>query len=130
MPVASRVKTEDIIRALKETMGKVYLAAERLNCHHSTIYDRAKQFASVQSCMDHARGRAVDTAEIGLMKAVQEGEAWAICFTLKTLGKDRGYVERQQVTGLNDGPIQITEIEVVKTNANGNAQIDRSDAEA
>jgi hypothetical protein len=28
-------------------------------------------------------------------------EAWAVCFTLKTIGKGRGYVERNEVTGAN-----------------------------
>ena len=35
-------------------------------------------------------------AELSLFKAIQTGEAWAVCFYLKTQGKDRGYVERYE----------------------------------
>ena len=35
----------------------------------------------------------------GVNDCVLEGEAWAIAFALKTLGKKRGYVERIEQTG-------------------------------
>jgi hypothetical protein len=37
--------------------------------------------------------------------AVRRGEPWAVCFTLKCLGKDRGYVERQERTGAGGQPL-------------------------
>jgi len=49
-----------------------------------------------------------DNAESALNRAVINGEAWAVCFTLKTQGKDRGYIERtqQEITGRDGGPIE------------------------
>jgi hypothetical protein len=47
----------------------------------------------------------VDVAELKLNAAVRRGEAWAICFTLKYLGKDRRYVERQERTGPGGQPL-------------------------
>ena len=46
----------------------------------------------------------------------QEGNITAIIFTLKTLGKSRGYVERQEVTGAEGKPVEtkITEIVIRK----------------
>ena len=35
------------------------------------------------------------------------GEPWAIQMTLKTIGKSRGYVERQEVTGADSSPIEL-----------------------
>lgn len=96
-----RVTDEQIIAALKRTMGKVYLAADQINCHPKTIYRRAKQSRAVRDGIVLARERAIDTAECALQKAVLGGEAWAVCFTLKTLGKARGYIERQELTGAN-----------------------------
>jgi hypothetical protein len=43
------------------------------------------------------------------------GEPWAVALTLKTLGKQRGYVERQEVTGADAGPVDVR---VVKINMN------------
>ena len=36
-------------------------------------------------------------AELALYKAIQDGEGWAVCFYLKTQGKQRGYIERQEI---------------------------------
>jgi hypothetical protein len=47
-----------------------------------------------------------DNAESALYSAVLGGEAWAVCFYLKTQAKDRGYVERQEMTGKDGGAIQ------------------------
>jgi hypothetical protein len=35
------------------------------------------------------------------------GEPWAVAMVLKTIGKSRGYVERQEVTGADGGKVQI-----------------------
>ena len=93
-----------IIDALKATMGKVYLAAERLGCDPQTIYNRAKQEPVIELAMRMARGKTVDKAELKLEVALDNGEAWAIQMVLKTLGKDRGYVERHEVEDTTPPP--------------------------
>jgi hypothetical protein len=50
----------------------------------------------------------IDKAEDKLEEAVDAGEGWAIKFTLATVGKRRGYVERQEHTGADGGPM-VTE---------------------
>ena len=35
------------------------------------------------------------------------GEPWAVAMVLKTIGKHRGYVERQEVTGADGGSITV-----------------------
>ena len=47
----------------------------------------------------------VDTAELKLWQCIQNGEAWGITLCLKTIGKDRGYVERQEHTGQDGAPL-------------------------
>jgi hypothetical protein len=39
----------------------------------------------------------IDTAEMKLYQSINRGEAWGIAFALKTIGKDRGYVEQQKL---------------------------------
>jgi hypothetical protein len=89
---------EQIIRALKEAQGMVGPAARIVGCDPTTIYDRIKKVPAVAQVKHDAREMLLDTAELAMLRAIQGGEAWAVCFALKTIGKHRGYVERQEVT--------------------------------
>ena len=60
------------------------------------IYRRLKQSARLREVLDDQREEFLDIAEASLKRKVIEGDGWAVCFTLKTLGKARGYVERLQ----------------------------------
>ena len=42
-----------------------------------------------------------------LRKAVNRGEAWAVCFTLKCLGKERGFVERVEHSSPDGQAVQF-----------------------
>lgn len=42
-----------------------------------------------------------------LAQAVDRGEAWAVCFLLKTQGKELGWSERYEVTGKEGGAIPL-----------------------
>ncbi len=99
--------SEQIIEALREKKGLVYLAADKLGCDPTTIYRRAGHVASVAQAIKDARGKLVDVAEERLWSAVEDREPWAISMVLKTLGKDRGYVERQEITGKDGQDIGI-----------------------
>jgi hypothetical protein len=47
----------------------------------------------VAQAKENARTEFLDLAELKLWQAVQRGEAWAIAFALRTLGRTRGYGE-------------------------------------
>ncbi len=96
---ALKYKPDQIIAALKQTKGKTYLASKALGCDFKTIQNYAKRFPEIQEVIEEERGHSLDIAESALERAVLNGEGWAVCFTLKTIGKKRGYVERQEITG-------------------------------
>ncbi len=98
---------EDIIKAIRAKHGMVYLAARSLGCSHTLIYNRLKQNPLIKETIDACRGVILDDAETKLVSAIKRGEPWAIAFTLKTIGKDRGYTERQEVTGANGASLKI-----------------------
>ena len=87
----------EIRDALEETHGAVYLAAERLELSPQALYARIKKSTELTVVRDGFRGRLIDTAELKLETAVQEGDLSAIKYVLSTLGKDRGYVQKQEV---------------------------------
>ena len=109
-------RTADIIKALEETHGMIYLAASSLGCSPHTVYRHAAKNPKVQDVIDSYRGKLVDKAELKLEQAVMNGEPWALTLTLKTLGKQRGYVERQEVTGA-DGAAHKIEVEYINSPA-------------
>lgn len=107
MSSGKQYTTDEIIQALDASRGGVFLAAEKIGCSYKTIERRAKDVQAVQDVIDKWRGRRVDRAEMALDSALAKGEPWAIVFTLKTQGKRRGYVERQEVTGEGGGDIVL-----------------------
>jgi hypothetical protein len=102
-PIIERKKqytNADIIEALTKTKGMVYLAAQALKCDPVTIHRRALKSPAVKAAIEASRGEVLDVAEVALMAAIQRQEAWAIAFALKTIGKGRGYVERQEISAV------------------------------
>lgn len=92
-----RYTAAQVIAALLDTKGLVFLAARQLGCDADTVRNYMKRYPSVRAAAVQQRGEMVDLAESKLWQAIEDGEAWAITLCLKTLGKDRGYVERHEV---------------------------------
>mgnify|MGYP001560853237 CR=1 FL=1 len=99
-----RYTNQEIIEGLQRHQGMVYLAAEAMHCSPHTILARLKNSPEVKAIYVALRGHRVDVAELKLYDQTLAGEPWAVQFTLKTIGKDRGYSERQEVTGEGGGP--------------------------
>ncbi|MHB1343012.1 MAG: hypothetical protein ACYCX3_01450 [Thermoleophilia bacterium] len=95
----------EIRQALEAFRGCVYLAAESLGMWPQAVYARIKKSPELQQLMELADGRRTDTAVLKLEQAIRAGDPWAVKFQLKTKGRDRGYVERQEVE--NSGRIQL-----------------------
>jgi hypothetical protein len=60
----------------------------------------------------------VDVAESKLMAKIDAGDTTAIIFFLKTQGKGRGYVERQEVTGAEGNAIEVSWKQIVQSAIN------------
>lgn len=73
------------------------MAARSLGCNPATIYKRMQRNPEIEQAIKDKREEFIDSAETALKQAVGGGEAWAVCFTLKTIGRQRGYYERQEV---------------------------------
>lgn len=96
-----------MIEALRATKGMKGPAAKKLGCHRDTVDNYAKRYPTVQKVINEEREMMLDIGELSLARAAQNGEAWAVCFLLKTQGKNRGYVERQELTGPGGGAVDI-----------------------
>jgi hypothetical protein len=108
--------TEDEIKdALFRASGLLRPAAAVLGVSVQGLRARINRNQSLQKALIDAREQIVDKAEESLWNCIDKQEPWAVALVLKTLGKNRGYVERQEVTGADSGPVDVR---VVKINMN------------
>ena len=96
-----------IIDALREKHGNLSAAARYLGCDRHTVSRYINTYSTVKAVADEERETLIDFAENQLFQQVKDGNITAIIFTLKTIGKSRGYVERQEVTGKDGGAIVV-----------------------
>ena len=92
-------KEKDILEALKASRGIVSAAARRLGMNRRQLTRRVKSSEKLKEARDDARAEFCDLAESKLVENVEAGNVPSVLFALKCLGKDRGYVERSEVTG-------------------------------
>jgi hypothetical protein len=103
-----RYTKDQIATALTRTKGMITLAAQSLGCDPTTVRNYLARYPELQTVLSDERERMTDMTELKLYEAIQNREGWAITLYLKTQGKSRGYVERQELTGANGGPIATT----------------------
>ena len=96
-----------VIDALREKHGNLSAAARFLGCDRHTVARYINTYPTVKAVADEERETLIDFAENQLFQQVKDGNITAIIFTLKTIGKSRGYVERQEVTGADGGAVVV-----------------------
>lgn len=103
-----RYTQKQIEATLVSMSGNVSAAARSLGMQRHHLHLIITKSEKLQRVVHDARQSMCDNAESALNRAVINGEAWAVCFTLKTQAKDRGYIERTQteISGRDGGPIE------------------------
>jgi hypothetical protein len=94
----------NLLSALEKSMGVVASACETLNISRTNHYKWMKESPEYRENYEALSNKALDFAETQLMKMIGKGNTAAVIFFLKTKGKDRGYVERQEVKVQQDTP--------------------------
>lgn len=87
-------------------------AGDDMRCSPNTFKRYLKEYPELADLKAYYREKLVDLAEIGLMGRILAGDTVAMIWVTKTLGKDRGYVERQEFTGAGGGPIKVLHLPV------------------
>ena len=102
-----KTKVKDVIEAINQSNGMLSVAARRLGLDRRTMYKIIDRYPVVKKAVKEAREYNLDLTELKLQQAVREGEAWAVIWTLKTQGRERGYIERVEHSGDKDNPIVL-----------------------
>jgi hypothetical protein len=85
------LEVDAVIRVITEEFGLLSLAAQRLEISRTTLLKYCQNHPTVLAALNAAREGFKDLAERRLYDRVNAGDPWAIQFTLRSLGKDRGY---------------------------------------
>ena len=101
----SDTKKEAMLEALEKSLGIVTTACNAVGINRSTHYDWMKKDSDYASAVKAIEGRTLDFAESHLHKLIKDGNPTATIFFLKTKGKARGYVERQEIEVAEKKPL-------------------------
>ena len=98
-------KKEAMLQALERSLGIVTTACNAVGINRSTHYEWLKRDPDYAQDVRNIEGRTLDFAESHLHKLIKEGNPAATIFLLKTKGKRRGYVERQEIEVAEKKPL-------------------------
>lgn len=90
-------KKIDILEQLYITKGIVTPACDAIGLARSTYYKWLNDDEEFRLAVEDLNNVALDFAEGKLFELIDSGDTVATIFLLKTRGKKRGYVERQEV---------------------------------
>jgi hypothetical protein len=93
-----RTGKKAISEKITEKRGNLSAVARSFGKSRTWIYNVLKdKYPELWDIVEEARESLVDDAESELQKQMFKGNITALIFFLKTQGKRRGYVERQEV---------------------------------
>ena len=95
----AEIKKKAFLEAFKKTFGNVSASCEAVGMSRTQYYRYMKNDAEFKEEIDliEPNELILDFAENALMKRIASGDTTAIIFTLKTKGKKRGYIEKQEI---------------------------------
>ena len=107
------INKKAMIEALEKSLGVVTTACKSVGIARSTHYLWMTTDDEYKQAVEDISDVALDFAESQLHKQIQEGNSTSTIFYLKTKGKKRGYIERQEITGADGLPSNI-QVEIIR----------------
>jgi hypothetical protein len=104
-------KKDKMLKALEKSLGVVTTACKMAGVGRTTFYEWLDKDPDFKKAVDDFKDVAIDTVESKLYDLIKEGNVTATIFYLKTKGKKRGYIERQEIA--HEGVLESKVIEWV-----------------
>ena len=102
---------KDLLEALSKNSGIVASACRACNISRMTYYRYYRDDPDFKEKAEDIKELQKDFAESLILKKMKEGDTTMIIFYAKTQMKDRGYTERNEITG-RDGKDLIGDAEI------------------
>lgn len=91
------VLKQAMVQAMEKSLGIVTTACKAVGISRDTHYRWMRDDEEYRQAIESIESMALDLAESKLHEQIVEGNTACIIFFLKTKGKRRGYVEKQEV---------------------------------
>ena len=88
---------ENFLQAYKESAENIAHACKSANINRQTYYNYLEKFDTFKKECHNIKEENIDFAESILMGEIRNKNMTATIFFLKTIGRNRGYVERQEM---------------------------------
>lgn len=103
---------KELLKALEKSLGVVTTACKVAGVGRTTYYEWYRDDEEFRKKVDDLSNVALDFVESKLFEQIDSGNPSSAIFYLKTKGKKRGYVERQEITGVEGMPSSF-KIEII-----------------
>ena len=97
-----------VTKAITGTGGIKTQIAKNLGCHRFTVDNYIGKYATIKKAYEDERNRIGDMVEAKIIEKCVEGDCGMLRFYARTKLSDRGYVERQEISGIGGAPIPHT----------------------
>ena len=97
MSSTNSTRKKDLLDALERSLGIVSTACEKVGVDRKTHYNWLKDDPEYKEAVRAIEERTIDFAESHLHALIKDKNPAATIFFLKTKGKTRGYIERQEI---------------------------------
>lgn len=101
----TKKKKEQFLESYERTFTNIANSCKSIGISRQCYYDWRKNDEEFSLACKHIEESVKDFCEGMLLKNIREGGTSELIFYLKTKAKDRGYVERQELAGVEDKPI-------------------------
>lgn len=88
---------EKLIKRLQFHLGNIKKSCDEVGINRSTYYEWYNNDSYFRQCVDDIHEGVIDFVESSLQEQIKDGNITAIIFFLKTKGKKRGYIEKQEL---------------------------------
>tara|TARA_R110000787_G_scaffold30512_1_gene81819 strand:+ start:718 stop:1068 length:351 start_codon:yes stop_codon:yes gene_type:complete len=107
MNKSRHIKKESLLKSLEQSLGVVTEACKQADIPRSTYYKWLKEDENFAREVRDIENVALDFAETQLHSQIAENSTTATIFYLKTKGKKRGYIERQEIETSGDNMFNV-----------------------
>lgn len=120
-----------MLEALRASFGIIARAAEQVGINRTTHYTWMDSDPEYKAAVEELKEYKKDFIESKLIKLINDGDVASTIFAAKTQLKDRGYVERTELSGPDGKPVVTeTHVKIIRDKRSGTTPVNSASESA